>query len=278
MQNPTVEFVTGYKGIKLYHKFYRAIDSKVRILFLHGAGEYSGKYARFAEWFAGRAIDVHLMDLRGHGSSEGLRCHTDDFNEFVLDLDIVIKSIEKNEGHKTTFIVSHSIGGLISLFYTLQFPYKLKGIVVCSPCLDLKLKVQPIKAWLANNFYPMLKNRSFSSHIKPQMATHDSYILEKFKNDPLIHHAVTASFYVQMVRAMRYVNKHADEVRVPILILQAGDDSICDAQMAERFYQSAGSEDKDFKLYEELYHELLNELGKEKVFQDIYNWIEQRSK
>lgn len=278
MQNPIVEFVTGYKGIKLCHKFYRAIDSKVRILFLHGAGEYSGKYVRFAEWFSARATDVYLMDLRGHGKSGGLRCHVEDFNDFILDLGIVIKSIEQNEGPKATFVVSHSIGSLISLFYSLQFPYKLKGIVVCSPCLALKLKVQPIKAWLANNFHPMLKNRSFSSNIKPQMATHDTYILEKFKDDPLIHHTVTASFYVQMVRAMRYVNKHADEVRVPILVLQAGDDNICDPETAELFYKSAGSQDKDFKLYSGLYHELLNELGKEKVFQDIYNWIEQRSK
>jgi alpha-beta hydrolase superfamily lysophospholipase len=215
--------------------------------------------------------------LRGHGRSGGPRCHVNDFNDYILDLDIFIKFFEKNYGKKNTFLVSHSLGGLVAIFYSLNFPYTLQGLVLCSPCLGLKLKVEPIKGWLASVFYPILKNVSFSTHIKARMATHDRSIMERFKDDPLIHHTVTASFYIQMMMAMRYVKSHADQLKAPILILQAGNDMICDAKATQNFYNMIGSPDKQFKSYGGFYHEILNETEREKVFMDIYNWIKVRS-
>lgn len=277
MQVPIVGFIDGYKGTKLYYQSYEVPASGSRIIFLHGAGEYSQKYARFAEWFFAKDIEVHLMDLRGHGRSAGPRCHVDNFKDYALDVDIFMKFVQKYGGKKNTFLVSHSLGGLIAIYYALDFSHKVQGVVACSPCLGLKLKVEPVKAWLTNLFYPFLKNKMFSTHIEPKMATHDNYIIEKFKDDPMIHHIVTASFYVQMTKAMRYAKRHAIDLRLPVLILQAGDDKICDTKTAENFYRNIGSPDKGFKSYEGFYHELLNEVRREQVFQDIYNWIKARS-
>ena len=38
-------------------------------------------------------------------------------------------------------------------------------------------------------------------------------------------------------------------------------------------YKQAGIEDVSLKLYEGDRHEILNELDKEKVYEDIYNWL-----
>ena len=271
-----IGFIDGYKGTKLYYSFYQVPESRARIIFLHGAGEYSEKYTRFAEWFKSEDIEVGLLDLRGHGRSGGPRCHIDDFNDYALDLDITIKFFEKNYDAKNIFLVSHSLGGLIAIYYSINFHYSLRGIVSCSPCLGLRLKVEPIKGWLANVFYPVLKNIPFSTRIKPKMATHDISFIERFRGDPFIRHTVTASFYVQMAKAMRYVRSHADRFSAPILILQAGADKICDPKAAENFCKIVNSRDSEFKLYEGFYHEILNEQGKEKAFGDIYNWIKAR--
>lgn len=270
-------FIGGYKGVKLFYKAWVKDENKARIIFLHGSGEYSEKYTRFAEWFFDKNIDVFIPDLRGHGRSAGSVCHVDNFNEYTFDLDIFVNFVDKAwTSDKKTFLVSHSLGGLIAIFYALNFSYSFKGIVLCSPCLKLKLKIEHVMAWLANIFYKILGDRHFSSHIKPMMATHDKYILERFMKDPLIHHVVTASFYVQMLNAMRYVKERTADFKRPFLFLQPGDDKICDINAADDFYKRSGSVDKEYKLYPGFYHELLNEIDREIVYGDIYNWITKR--
>jgi alpha-beta hydrolase superfamily lysophospholipase len=42
---------------------------------------------------------------------------------------------------------------------------------------------------------------------------------------------------------------------------------------SQHFYELAGSEDKTLKLYEGGFHDLLNDLDKRVVMQDIQDWI-----
>lgn len=276
MQDYIVGFLDGYKGLKLCYRFYSAENSAARIIFLHGAGEYSDKYTRFAEWFSSRNVEVFLLDMRGHGRSGGAVCHVSDFNEYILDLDIFLKFVDKGWGHKKTFLTAHSLGGLVAILYGLNFSYQLQGIIACSPCLGLRLRMEPIKAWLALIFNKFLADKPFSNNIRPRIATHDKYILEKFRDDPLVHHVVTASFYVQLKMAMRHLKERAQNFKRPIFILQAGDDKICDIKAAERFYNKIASKDKKFQVYQRFYHEILNEVDREEAYNDIYNWLKAR--
>jgi acylglycerol lipase len=42
------------------------------------------------------------------------------------------------------------------------------------------------------------------------------------------------------------------------------------------FYETASSADKTLRLYQDRYHDLLNDLGKDEVVKDIVVWIESR--
>ena len=137
-------------------------------------------------------------------------------------------------------------------------------------------KIEFVKKWVVYICYQILKNKSFSNNIKYPMVTHDSDMIGKFKKDPLIRHTITANLYIQMIKTIKYVRSQASAIRVPLLILQAGNDKICDAKMAEYFYKNAASQDKEFKLYKSFYHEILNEVEREDVFKDIYDWIKIR--
>ena len=269
-------FIDGYKDTKLFYRAWVSQENKARIILLHGAGEYSEKYKRFAIWFFEKKIDVFSLDMRGHGRSGGPICHVNDFNDYAQDLDIFATFIDKGWGKKSTFLVSHSLGGLVAIFYAMNFSYDFKGIVLCSPCIKLKLKLQQLMSVLARIFSKVLRDKPFASHIKPRMATHDKYIIKAFTHDPLIHHVVTSSLYLQMIKTMDYVRAKAGNFTKPLLLLQAGSDKICDATAADNFYAANGSKDKAFKLYRGFYHELLNEIGKERVFEDIYVWIKKR--
>ena len=45
---------------------------------------------------------------------------------------------------------------------------------------------------------------------------------------------------------------------------------------SQQFFDEAGSTDKTLKLYEGHYHDLLNDTGREQVFDDIVEWIDAR--
>ena len=57
--------------------------------------------------------------------------------------------------------------------------------------------------------------------------------------------------------------------------MHGGDDRIASPEGTRQFFAAAGSADKTLKIYDGFYHEIFNEIGKEKVFEDVGSWLEQ---
>jgi alpha-beta hydrolase superfamily lysophospholipase len=68
----------------------------------------------------------------------------------------------------------------------------------------------------------------------------------------------------------------APRILLPTLVQQAGDDRLVKPEKTKEFFDRLGSEDKVWKLYDGLYHELYAEVGKEQVLQDMHEWLEER--
>jgi lysophospholipase len=60
----------------------------------------------------------------------------------------------------------------------------------------------------------------------------------------------------------------------PVLMVHGGADQLCPLPAACAFFASLSVEDKTLKVYDELYHEVLNEPGRDQVLDDIATWIE----
>jgi alpha-beta hydrolase superfamily lysophospholipase len=63
---------------------------------------------------------------------------------------------------------------------------------------------------------------------------------------------------------------------LPLLILHGTADKATRPDGSQQFYDQAGSTNKTLKLYDGHYHDLLNDLGREQVFDDIVGWIDTR--
>lgn len=79
-----------------------------------------------------------------------------------------------------------------------------------------------------------------------------------------------------MVRADERLKKEFPEMTLPVLILHGTADQNTKPSGSQHFYDMAGSVDKTLKLYEGGFHDLLNDLDKRVVMQDIENWIDGR--
>ena len=79
-----------------------------------------------------------------------------------------------------------------------------------------------------------------------------------------------------MVRADERLKREFPLITLPLFILHGTLDKATRPSGSQLFYDTAGSADKTLKLYEGHFHDLLNDIGKEKVLADMQQWIDQR--
>jgi alpha-beta hydrolase superfamily lysophospholipase len=83
----------------------------------------------------------------------------------------------------------------------------------------------------------------------------------------------TARFFTQVITAQARAVERAGEVKLPLLVMYAGDDQIADPERSRVFFERAASADKTIHGYDGYYHEIFNETNKEVVFKDWERWL-----
>ena len=72
---------------------------------------------------------------------------------------------------------------------------------------------------------------------------------------------------------MRRVPEGMEQLRIPLLFLHGEADVTAHPDGSRAAVERAGSEDKTLIVYDEMRHDLFNEPGSERVFEDVSEWI-----
>ena len=67
------------------------------------------------------------------------------------------------------------------------------------------------------------------------------------------------------------------EIRLPTLFLLGGADPIAQPERGRQVFERLGSEDKRLMVYDGLFHEVLNEVERERVLRDLLAWLGERT-
>jgi alpha-beta hydrolase superfamily lysophospholipase len=118
------------------------------LLLVHGYAEHSGRYEEMACWFAARGCAVHAYDHRGHGRSQGPRCHVDRFEQFLDDLGLVLDTVRSEHPELPISLIGHSMGGLITLAFLTSRKPRLSSAVTSGAALSVGA-VSPFRIALA---------------------------------------------------------------------------------------------------------------------------------
>jgi lysophospholipase len=95
--------------------------------------------------------------------------------------------------------------------------------------------------------------------------------------DPLVLKYATAGFFYEFIyRGVRFAQENASQYQLPCLFLHGTGDRIIPYQSSPDIFKKISSQDKKLKLYEGLYHELIQEPEQEEVLGDILSWLEKR--
>ncbi|RLG55266.1 MAG: alpha/beta hydrolase [Candidatus Hydrothermarchaeota archaeon] len=260
--------------VTIYYRFWKAYKPKDVIVGVHGLAEHGGRYGHIGRFFASKGYSFYIADNRGHGKSSGERGYIDKFYDFIEDLDNFITKVLSWEKREQIILFGHSMGGLIALYYTLKFPEKVKAIIVSGPSL---LPGESLKSWtitilkIISIIYPKYKP---NIRVDPTLLTHDEEVVKEYVEDPLVFKEFTIRLGVEILKAGEYVLKNAHKIKKPILILHGSEDKIVSPDSSRIFFEKCGSEIKELKIYDGLYHEILNEENKEEILNYIVNWLD----
>jgi len=269
------ERLEGAGGLKIFVRSWRPSgQARGVVAICHGVNSHSGYYTWVAEQFVAHGLAVYALDLRGRGNSDGERFYLEKFADYLSDVDALVTLAKSREPGLPVFLLGHSAGGVISSVYTLENQAKLAGLIcesfafqVYAP--DFALAVLKGLSHVAPHAHVLrLKNEDFSR---------DPQVVQAMNADPLIANEVQPTRTVaELVRADERLKREFPLITLPVLILHGTADKATRPGGSQLFYDRAGSTDKTLKLYQGHFHDLLNDVDKEKVMADIQGWIDAR--
>lgn len=282
MENKTTpsfqQFESRHGSIKIAWSSFKSDYEKGVILFLTGRAEYFLKYCPFFERMNALGFTVFALDHRGQGASGRMLADTEkgyveDFDFYVDDAEDFLKNtVLEYAGKMPVFLVSHSMGGAISLLLAARCPDLFKKIVFVSPMWGLiysmpetlvKIIVKGACRLGFSRFYAI--GKSAKDYLKPFEKTHLTQSFENYmrqqsfvtQNRSFALGGPSFQWVSESIKAMEKLPAAAEKVKVPVLLVQAENDTIVDNKAQDRV--AANFENCRKTLIEKGFHELLNE-------------------
>jgi alpha-beta hydrolase superfamily lysophospholipase len=241
------------------------------LVICHGFNAHSGHYSRAAEVFAQRGLAVTALDLRGRGMSDGERFYVERIDDYVADLSPAVELARSLHPDLPVYLLGHSAGGVTAVTYAMDHQDRIAGLIsesfafrVFAP--DVALALLKGASHIAPHVHAVrLKMSDFSRD--PAWVTH-------LESDPLVRDEVQPiQTMAALARADERLARGFGRITLPVLILHGTTDKAARPEGSQVFFDAAGSSDKTLKLYDGFFHDLLNDVDRDRVTNDIGNWI-----
>jgi acylglycerol lipase len=260
-------------ALQLYTKSWSIPQHKAVIVLAHGLGEHIERYAHVAAALNAAGYSVHGLDHRGHGQSEGQpRALVRTMDTYVDDLKLLWDSVKA--ANVPNILIGHSMGGIIAARFALKYQSEMRALVTSGAALI----PAPVPSFVAAVLRTL-------SNLAPQfnaIAVPAAYIstdpaeVKKYETDPLVYHGkVPLGTLSAMVSDGADTLARAGELRLPLLVMQGSADKVISPTGSQQLYDRAGSAYKTLKSYPDMYHEIFNEVERQRVISDMIAWLDQ---
>lgn len=282
-------------------------EVKAVLQMCHGMVEYIDRYDGFAAFLTEHGYYVVGHDHLGHGASvQGEEYHgyfhENKGNEYVIgDIHKLRVMTQKKYPHVPYFMLGHSMGSFLIRQYMEMYGQNLAGVIVMGtgsqPAVVLGAGrmfcriIAVFKGW--NYRSSIIDNMAFGSYNKKfepartdkDWLTKDEQIVDAYRSHPWCTFRFTVNAYYHMFRGIQFLQKKKNIERIPkdlpLLLVAGADDPVGNFGKSVRnvseIYKNCGIKDVELKLYETDRHEILNELDRETVYEDLLNWMERKS-
>lgn len=270
----------------------------------HGMVEFIDRYDAFAEFLCSNGFYVVGHDHLGHGKSVTTSSnlgffHEKNGNECVIgDIHQLRVTTEKKYPQLPYFMMGHSMGSFLVRQYIGTYGVGLSGAIIMGTGYQPNLilgagrfvcrVIALFRGWHCRS--SLVDGMAVGAYEKEysdltdgsSWLTKDAEIVKQYRMDPNCGFMFTVNAYYHMFGGMLKANKQekagAVPKSLPILFVAGKDDPVGDygrgVKKVLKIYKKNEMRDVKIKLYENDRHEILNELDKEQVYQDLLWWLE----
>ncbi len=272
----------------------------------HGMIEHIERYNDFANYLAKKGFLVVGNDHLGHGKSvcsgeELGYFNTPDFSKTVVDdLHKLTTLIKSEYPGLPYFLLGHSMGSFMARRYIMTYGNELDGAIIMGtgqkPAALLaaaKLLIRFISLFKPMTYRSkLIEQASFGTYnnkFKPKRTksdwlSGDTAQVDAYIQDPLCNFTFTLNGYQTLFDVLSFIRRSQNINQIPkelpIFIVAGADDPVGDygktVTKVYNTYKDLGIQDINLKLYESARHEILNELNRKTVYEDIFNWLKTR--
>lgn len=272
----------------------------------HGIAEHIGRYEGFMRFLAANGFVAVGNDHLGHGKSAaepdelGIFAESDGWSHVLEDMDKLHDMMKEEYPDIPYIFFGHSMGSFLTRNYIILHPDKPDLAIICGTGHQTKAAVTAgrgiseaaVKVKGADKEGAVLNNIAFGAYNNGfddvrtdyDWLTRDPKIVDEYIADPLCGFIPSVSMFRDMMGGIAYITDPANiekmNKELPVLFIAGWKDPVGEngtgVKRAFRAFCEAGMKHVHIKLYPNDRHELLNELDKDDVMNDILEWIDSK--
>ena len=267
---------SGAGGVDLFWQAWTPADPRAVVVIAHGAGEHSGRYEHVARRLVDAGYAVYALDHRGHGRSAGRRALVDRMDRVIADVRTLVGRAASENPGRPVFLLGHSMGGTISIAFAARHQDELAGLALSGPVAVLEA-ASPALRVVASVLSTLTPNLGVFG-VDASLVSRDPEVVSAYRGDPLVFHGkLPARTVAELAAAVGRFPAEVPQIRLPLLVMHGTKDALAPVAGATMVHERAASSDKTLRLYEGLYHEILNEPEQQTVLGDLLSWLDDRS-
>lgn len=270
------------QGVHIHVYRWQPGKPKAVVLLAHGIGEHALRYEHVAQRLVAAGYAVWAIDQRGHGAT-GIEQHGGDLTKLgklgpggqravVGDLVSALKRIRGEHPELPVAILGHSWGSLSTQMLLNSHDALVDAVVLTGTAYRMP-------GWM--NSGDLNARHAHLGETGYEWISRDSAVVDAFVEDPLTFPAKVLAL-LGPVDAARLFGVPSRRIRddLPLLIAGGSDDSLGGTKSLQRlgraYRERAGLTDVTVIVYPGARHEILNEINRGKVLDDIVGWLDQR--
>jgi len=265
---------------------------------VHGFGEHALRYGDFAQWMTQQGYVVCAHDQLGHGKTATKYGYIGKNGHKLLAKDTYkFTMLIKKEFDAPITLMGFGAGSLVARYVCSLWGMEYGGAAFCGTSCGgaginflyrmfsaskLKAGTREKEATWVNRRLHSRNGKAFrNSEQGSSWLTRDAVQVATYEADPLCGFALTYGASLDLLKLVRITNSRGWPMRMPknlpIYLFSGLDDPMGDfGRGVIKVYSElvgAGCKDIEIRLYEDARHDVLFELNRLEVYEDIAKWL-----
>jgi alpha-beta hydrolase superfamily lysophospholipase len=268
-------YVSTVDGLKIYYKKLKPENPKKNVVIVPGFGANANQFLGMQHFFYENGFCSIIIELRGHGYSEGIPGYVENYSDYSKDIDQIINDVCEKD--LNTIICGHSNGGLASTYYTINNLDKISGLILFSPWFALSVPLkwyEIILKTIALIVYPKVEVPMGKRGGDAEGCTTNEAWIKILNSDKQLYKWASAKSNDEVEKAQTMCFGNANEITQPVILIHGKGDPVTSHEASKDIFELFGSKNKMMiSLDKNIHHPFLESDKVKQIYQEILNFI-----